>query len=110
MMFTIPRRGLSPIFVEIHTPNPYEIDVIKNVDTNIIIDPLYLDHPEDLSELVCLINESPWYILRREVDNILSSEEIQYAIRDMAAISGQSVSRISNALRNIYFMKARRNW
>lgn len=109
MIFAIPRQGLSPIFVEIHVPDPYEVEVIKNVDTNIIIDPLYLDHPEDLSVLACLINESPWYILRREVDNMLSSEEMQYVIRDMAAISGQSAARISNALRNIYFMKARRN-
>lgn len=110
MMLAIPRRGLGPIFVEIHTPDPYEIEVIKNVDTNIMINPLYLDHPDDLSVLACLINESPWYILCREADNILSSEEIQYAIRDMAAISGQSAARISNALRSIYFMKARRNW
>lgn len=61
--FVIPRRGLSSIFVRIHMPDPYKIEIIKNVNTNIIINPLYLDHPEDLAILAHITNERPWDIL-----------------------------------------------
>jgi hypothetical protein len=108
MVFAIPRRALGPIFIEIHAPDPYEIEVIKKVDTDIIIDHLYLDHPEDLSILSLMIGESPWAILCRDLDNILKSEDMKYRIHDIAAITGQSNARISNALRSIYLMKARR--
>lgn len=47
-------------------PDPYKITIIKNVNTNIIINPSYLAHPEDLAILAHLMNERPWDVLCRD--------------------------------------------
>lgn len=46
-------------------PDPNKVEAIKNVDTDIIIDPLYLKYPEDLGIFAHMMGERPWDILCR---------------------------------------------